>query len=229
MASKRQDDALSDVVDLLPEELGEPKVRQRLQKFTKELDKLLFLDESGTLSIDPDALTKAAHNTDFFPPEVQALIARETEKHLGGRAKARGKGRRVSWRDAARQAIVIQPGSAEALRELGIDGSTPVDKARRIVRKQYPEIPNFCLDADAVTIRETVIRALAHNQTVWDCVVRHLGYWGALAVFAALGGILIVGTATGPWGLPLAIWLIGVLGGGTAAIVLNCVLNPSWA
>ena len=89
-------------------------------------------------------------------------------------------------------------------------------------------MPVFWLEADAREVRDTTVRALSTNQSVWDCVVRHLGFWAAIWVFAAAGAALIVGTATGPWGTALAIWLIGVLGGSTAVLVFNCLRNPSW-
>ena len=99
---------------------------------------------------------------------------------------------------------------------------------RRILRERFPDLPSFWLEADTATIRDTALRALSHNQTVWDCAVRHLGLWAALAVFAAVGSLLRVGTATGPWGVPLAVFLISTLGGATALIILNCLANPNF-
>jgi hypothetical protein len=58
-------------------------------------------------------------------------------------------------------------------------------------------------------------------------MIRHIGFWATLAAFAVAGAFLIVGTATGPWGVPIAIFLIAVLGDGTAVIALNCFANPN--
>jgi hypothetical protein len=227
MAPQQQDRTLGDVVNLFPKELEEPQIRQRLRKLADQLEELLFLDESGEVGVDRDVLTRTARNEDLVPANLRDVFISETGKHLGPRMKERGQGRHLGWREAAQYRAPIQPEATAALRKLGIDESSSVEDARRVLRERYPAIPSFWLEADAVTIRETTLRALAHNQTVWDCVVRRLGWWAALAVFAAAGAFLIVGTATGPWGVPLAIWLIGVLGGSTAVIVMNCVMNPS--
>lgn len=228
MESLRQIESLGDVVDLFPEELGEPQVRQRLRKLADELDELLSLDESGELMVDQDALLRIARNWDGVPAEQQDLIVRETQKHLGQKLKKPGRGRHLGWRDAAQHGVPIRPEPAATLHALGIGKSSSVGDVRRILRERYPDIPSFWLEADAATIRETTLRALAHNLTLWDCMVGHLGYWGALATFAAVGSVIIVCTATGPWGGPLALFLIATLGSGTAFIVFNCLANPNW-
>src|SRR5690349_6782871 len=119
MASQRQDDALGDVVDLFPEELGEPRVLQRLRKLANELDGLLGLDESGELAVDRDALIKIARDRDLVPAEQQDLLVRETERHLG--QKVKGRGRHLGWRNVARHGVPIQPESMLTLRGLGMD------------------------------------------------------------------------------------------------------------
>ena len=121
----------------------------------------------------------------------------------------------------------LEPTPTSELRRLGIDSSTSVDDAREILREHFPDLPHAIVDADGRQLREIALNGLEHNRTVWDCVVSKLGLWAAIAIFAAVGAFLIVGTATGPWGIPLTIWLIAVLGGGTGTIVGNCVLNPN--
>jgi hypothetical protein len=78
MPPQNQDGKLSDVVDLFPEELGEPEVRLRLRKFVDALDGLLVLDEAGELALDPDALSRIAQDRDLIPAEQQDLLVRET-------------------------------------------------------------------------------------------------------------------------------------------------------
>lgn len=229
MASQQTKEALGHAVDLLPEGLCEPQFRQRFRKLADRLDELLGLDESGELVVDQDALLKIAHDRDLMPAEYESLIVRETQKHLGHKLKKLGPGHRVGWREAAQHGSPIRPEPVEVLRGLGIDKSSSVDDLRRILREQYPDSPSYWLEADAATIRDTALRVLAHNRTLWDCMVAHQGYWGALAAFAAIGGLIIYFTATaGPAGPILVYSLIAILGSGTAFMFLTCFANPDW-
>ncbi|HRC86123.1 MAG TPA: hypothetical protein PK413_10980 [Thermoanaerobaculia bacterium] len=226
MAAQWQEDALGNVVDLFPAELGNSEVSEQLRKLANSLDALLFLDASGELMADGDAMRTFLQS--WIPPDQQEVVLSRTEAQLRSKLSNLGQGQRVGWREAAKYGLPMQPESAATLGDWGLGSSTSVDAARRILSERVPAIPSFWLEADAATVAGTMVRALAHNRTVWDCVVAHLGYWAALGIFAVAGAFLIVGTATGPWGIPLAIWLIGVIGGGSAAIVLNCVANPNW-
>lgn len=232
MARERSDQGkstpLEDVVDILPDEVEDRDVRNRLRKLSRELDQLIAVDADGEIVVDKTTLSRMLQDRDLFPPVVRDRIRTQTEKHLGKKVKNKGQDRQLQWRDLPKHQDVVQPMSTAELTEFGVDHTTGVQKAREILRERFPDIPEFWLDADAEEIKSTTLQALAHNRTVWDCVVAKVGYWAALAIFAAAGAFLIVGTAFGPWGIPLAIWLIAVLGGGTAVIVLNCVMNPNW-
>ena len=146
---------------------------------------------------------------------------------MGDKLKAKGREHGLGWREFATHDNPIEPPPIDELRSLGFDGGASIEDTKAALSKHFPDLPQRWLDADGAEVHKITLDALRHNRTVWDCVVAHLGFWAALAIFAACGAFLIVGTATGPWGIPLAIWLIGVLGGGTAVIVLNCVLNPN--
>ncbi len=228
MATNPRHAPLDDVVDLMPEHLGEPAVRQRLRKLARELDQLTALDEAGQIVVDRDTVLRAIADPDLFPSQVRDRIKRELEGHLGDKLKGKGSARHLRWREVAAEGNALDPISPAELRKLRIDASSSIQDVRKTIREHFPQIPQSLLDADAQQIRDMAMQALAHNRTVWDCCVAHLGWWATIAVFAAVGAFLIVGTATGPWGIPLAIWLIGVLGGGTGAIVANCVMNPEW-
>ena len=232
MAAERSDQAkskpLEDVVAILPDEAEDRGVRNRLRKLSRELDQLIAVDADGEIVVDRTALSRVLQDADLFPPEVRDRIRTETEKHLGKKVGDKGRARQLLWRDLPKHQDAVQPIPTAELTDLGIDHTTTLGEAREILRERFPGIPEFWLDADADAIKSTTLRALAHNRSVCDCVVAKVGYWATLAIFAAAGAFLIVGTATGPWGIPLAIWLIGVLGGGTATIVLNCVMNPNW-
>jgi hypothetical protein len=218
---------LEDVVELLPDELDDPRVRNRLRKLARDLDELVAEDANGEVLVDRNVLRRIVKDMDGLPEEFKDRIVRESEAHLGKRVKERGKGRPLGWRGLAQHQDAIRPEGIENLQRIGIQKSTPIAEARKILSEHYPEFPAFWLDADAETMRETVQRAVTHNRTWWDCVVSKVGYWAALGIIAVVGAAIIITTATAGWGSPLAIWLISVLGLGTAVIALNCALNPN--
>jgi hypothetical protein len=219
--------SLEDVVDLFPEELGDDKqVRQRLRKLTRNLDDLTA-EESGETIVDRAALRRLIRDDEIFPQEVQDRVQRELEGHLGKKLKDKGSSaRKLKWRELAERDTPIDPTPVAKLRRLGIASSTSVAEARRILVENFDDVSKEILDADGPQLRKFALDGLKHNRTVWDCVVSKLGFWAALGIFAAVGAFLIVGTATGPWGLALTVWLIAVLGFGSGTIVGNCVLNP---
>lgn len=218
---------LQDLLDLIPKEYSDPAVRQRLRKLTQNLDELTMIDDnSQQVTVDRRIALQILHEN--FPAELHDQIQRELEAHLREKLKDRGNDRVLHWREAAGHGMPFDPVAIEELRRLGIGASSSSKDVRKILLEHYPGILESVLDADSVQLRDMMIRALRHNRTVWDCCVAHLGLWATMAVFAVAGAFLIVGTATGPWGIPLAIWLIGLLGGATAMIVLNCVMNPEW-
>lgn len=218
---------LQNLLDLIPDEFGDSAIRQRLRKLTQDLDELIVIDEKSQ-QVTADQRIAQQILRENFPADLQDRIQGELKSHLQEKLKDRGNDRVLHWREAAGHGMPFDPVAIEELRSLGIGASSSSNDVRRILREHYPGILESVLDADSVQLREVMIRALSHNRTVWDCCVAHLGVWATIAIFAVAGGFLIVGTATGPWGIPLAIWLIGLLGGATAMIVLNCVMNPEW-
>jgi hypothetical protein len=226
MEGSARNGSLDQVIDLIPDELQNNQVRQRLRKLTRNLDELTA-EESGTTIVDRSALRRLVRDDEIFPPEVQDQVQQGLDGHLRDRIKDKGSNARaLKWRELADRNTPIDPTPISELRRLGIGSSTSVADAKRILIENFEDIPRQILDADSSQLRRYVLDGLAHNRSVWDCVVAKLGIWAALAIFAAVGAFLIVGTATGPWGIPLTIWLIGVLGLGSGTIVGNCVLNP---
>lgn len=214
-----------DLLELFPREFQDKEVHRRLRKLMRELDDLVF-EEKGELFVDAEVAARLLRDPEVFPDPVRGAAQKGVEKHL--RQRTRGTGRRLTWRElATRSEVPIAPMSVEELRGLGLSRATSGKDARRIIAGHVPDFPSKLLDADAAAIQEIAVQGIGHNRTVWDCVVSKIGYWAALAVFAAFGALLIIGTATGPWGVPLAIFLAATLGGGTAVIVANCVLNPN--
>lgn len=216
----------ADVLDLLPHEFQNKDVKRRLRRLTSALDELVF-EDNGDMFVDADGVERLLRDDDVFPRDVRERVRKGVDKHLGQRVRTRGKNRAVKWQDVTRREPAIAPMSVEELRDLGINASISGEEAKRIFAEHFPDFPREILDADGARLREIAVRGIEHNRTVWDCVVSKIGYWVALGVFAAFGALLIIGTATGPFGVPLAIFLAATLGGGTAVIVANCVLNPN--
>lgn len=217
---------LEAVVDLFPAELGDEDVRQRLKQFTRDLDQMTRTGSDGNVVVDEDIFEQILTGG-TFPDDLQERVRSEARTHLHGHLHRGSGGGKLTWHQLAAHEKSLQPSSIDELKQLGINHDTTVKRAKQILHEHYPQLPLAVLDADGPELHQLATRALQHNRTVWDCCVAHLGWWGALWVFAAVGALLIVGTATGPWGIPLLIWLIAVLGGGTAVIVMNCVLNPN--
>jgi hypothetical protein len=62
------------------------------------------------------------------------------------------------WRELARHDDnPFEPVPAPDLRAMGIDSSTPVADAGRILRERYPELPAEILNADGAQLRKIVI------------------------------------------------------------------------
>jgi hypothetical protein len=58
MLPQQPEEALGDLVDLFSEQLDAPHVSRRLRHLARNLDELLFRDESGELAVDRAALIK---------------------------------------------------------------------------------------------------------------------------------------------------------------------------
>lgn len=227
-ANRKGGQPLEDILEILPRGAVDEKVRQRLRKFLRGLDELVWEDD-GELRIDSKTYRRLLDDAEIFPSKVRERIDRETGARLEGKMKAKAaKGRQVRWRELAAHDNPLEPLSVAELRALGIDANAAPDDVKRAIRSAAPEFPVELLDASAEELRDIAVRGIEHNRTVWDCVVSKVGYWAALGIFAAFGALLIIGTATGPFGVPLVIFLSATLGLGTATIVGNCVLNPNF-
>lgn len=214
------------VIPLLPADTASGAEFDRLKAFTRDLDRLVKTGPHGTHLVDKTHLFTFIDQSGVFPEHLRARVKEQLAHHLPERLKEGG-GEPLAWHRLHEHGASFAPNGVRRLKEIGFESEMETDRARELLDEHFPYLPAEILDADGAQLREFAVRALEHNRTVWDCCVAHLGWWGALGVFALAGALLIVGTATGPWGTALAIWLIGVLGGGTAVIVMNCLLNPN--
>lgn len=222
---------LDSAVSLIPSKLLDTQVQDLLRSFAVELDNLMFLDDQNELAVDRKALLKILRNPKLFPKvdeNLKDIILLETTKQLGKKVKERHGGRAVKWFEAGQFGLPIDQESIAQIQKLGISQTSTADDIKNILREQMPDLPSFWFDLDDKTLANTILENFQKNRTVWDCVVAKLGYFAALAVFAAAGAAIIIATATGGIAAPLIIFLTATFGLGTTTIVGNCILNPNW-
>jgi hypothetical protein len=216
----------------------EPAVLQGLQAFAQAHDSLVVLaPEGGAPAVQQQSLEGFLR--DHFPGSFAASALARFRREEGGHLTGDQSLRHANWADLAGHGAPIAPPSDSDLDTTGL-GHRPhrgqveswlaqhhgalAQSASRLTREQVSALVNQISSSPAAGGSAITDEASAGD--FWNCLVRHLGWWGALAVFSALGAALIILTGTGPIGLPLTIWLIGTFGGGTAVIILNCAINP---
>lgn len=228
MTTQPKQNDLTSIFKHFPDNLLDKETLRKLNALSNELDTVFFLDDSGELAADRDAVIRIAKGNMLLAPDLHEIALLESAKHLGRHLKKKkDTGRPLTWREAATHGVPIAPLSDDEQRALGIKETDTEEDLRSLFARRFPEINQVWFGPAKPSVKEDVFRKFAHNRTVWDCVVAQVGYWGALAVFAAAGSVIIILTASGGFLLPLATFLISVLGLGTATIVLNCILNPA--
>jgi hypothetical protein len=216
----------------------EPAVLQKLQAFAEAHDSLVVTDpQGGAPAVQLQSLERFLN--DHFPGSFAAPALARFQREEGSHLTDKQSWQHADWGGlAGHGAPVATPGDAN-LDAAGL-GHRPdrgqmeswlsqhhgalLQSASRLTREQVSALVNQISASPAAS--GSAITDEASASGFWNCLARHLGWWGALAVFSALGAALIILTGTGPIGLALTIWLIGTFGGGTAVIILNCATNP---
>ena len=227
MTTQLKQSDLTSIFKLCPDNLLDKETFRKLNALSNELDNIFFLDNSGELAADRDAVIRIAKANMLLAPDLHEIALLESAKHLGRHLKRKGTGRPLTWREAAPHGVPIAPLSDDEQRALGIKKTDTEDDIRAKFAQQFPEINKVWFGPAKQSVTEDVFRNLAHNRTVWDCVVAKVGLWGALAVFAVAGAVIILLTASAGTLMPAILLLIAAVGVGTATIVLSCILNPS--
>jgi hypothetical protein len=216
----------------------EPAVLQKLRAFAEAHDSLVVVDpRGGAPAVQRQSLEGFLH--EYFPGSFATAALGRFRREEGSHLTDNQSLQRVDWARLAEHGAPIALPSDSDLDTAGL-GHRPdhgqienwltlhhgalMQSASRLTREQVSALVDQISSSSAASGSAITDEASAGD--FWNCLVRHLGVWGALAVFSALGAALIILTGTGPIGLPLTIWLIGTFGGGTAVIILNCALNP---
>jgi hypothetical protein len=215
------------------------ELKESLLELARGLDGLGRLDDaSRQVFIDETSLRGLLRT--HFPPEFEDLYVRVLKEAPGSRLldamtkSAIEATRPVYWQVVAANAEGFAPTLEAALGSLGLTASSTTEELRKAIQQRMPT-----LDPDLVTrrVQELVTAQIAPTSreatapddlaSVWDCCLRHLGWWGLAAVIVVLGAVLAAAAATGgfAWGL---FWVLVAAGLAldTVTIVLNCIIDP---
>jgi hypothetical protein len=221
--------------------------QERLEAFTAELDTLFTLGQ-GTNEplIVRAALQRLLNNTQYFPEGWgKAIFGRLNTMFPEQWTDADGQPR-IAWKDLGKYVTAVDPPSAEELNALGLGPNPAPGEIRRFLQADPAlaehlrtftghELRRIVEGLLAPTLQPakpgkpvavTMELASASASEFMACLERKLGYFAMVAIIAAVGAAIIIGTATAPITLPLIIWLTATLGAGTATIVLNCMRAP---
>jgi hypothetical protein len=226
MASKETlKDEFGDFLRLIPKNLISAPVAKVYAKATRNLDRLLFLDEYGELSVDRESLIALVRDKDLVSAKIADVVLLETAKHLGRRLKVRKDGIQVTWLEATKYGLPIVPMSRAAIQELTDSRFSTPNDIEKFIRRSLPDVPKFWSRSDCKAIQSDLIEGMLRNRTYWDCLVAHLGFWAALVLIGS--HIVLISLLAVSWQVALA-WAIVYSGVATAYVLLQCAANPNW-
>lgn len=224
MASIENTNLMDSIFQILPESLSSPQLKKQLSALQKQMDGVLFLDETGELAVDRDAFLAFVNNGEFVPPEIKDYATIETAKHLGRRIK-RKKGRSLRWVEAVKFGLPAPEFSR--LKQLNLTTATQAQAISALIREWPDFLTEEFLTQDPRAALTSMLANLKTNRTPWDCIVANLTWWTALAVIFvfALVGAMILGGSTF-WAIVAAAAVL--VGMWAAYIILQCALNPEY-
>jgi len=209
----------------------------KLQAFSDALNTLAVRDpQTGRVLVNRPALARFLDG--HFPPDVARGLLARFDQGFSDHLNAQPGRHQVDWRELSQHGAPIHPLSNAEMNGSGLPEHPGHGEVENWVHQRYG-----ALLATASQLTREQLSGLVRQESALPaaaegtftaagtiagfeaCLERHLGWWAMLAVVGILGALLIIFTATGPISLPLTIWLIGVFGGGTATIILNCALN----
>jgi hypothetical protein len=195
-----------------------------------EASQQVFIDETGLRG-----LLRAHFPPEFEDPCVTVLRESPGSRLVGAMDKSTIETMRpVYWQVVAANAEGFASTLEAALGSLDLTVSSTTEELRKAVQRRMPtldpeqltrRVNEIVTTQGAVTSREAT--APADLASVWDCCLRHLGWWGLAAVVVVLGAWWVAAAATGGFAWGLFWWLVlAGLVGDTLVTVFNCILNP---
>ncbi len=230
-----------------------PEVKRRLLKLADLIDDLGRLDEhSQEVSVDENSLRKLIREAS---PGSEDTVVEQLRQLPGSNLTRRGGGlKKIPWETLTER---MAPAAPLAAAPAGASPGpyVPWEEIREAVQRQFPDLPDDEFEATTLNRRFQAILAVpgpaaegeaeALPGNVWNCMVRHLGFWGAclviavaVAVLAVFAYVAVVLGPVGPlnptfwavfwmlfWDLAIPGIAIGVIYA-TVGIIIACVLNP---
>ena len=243
-------------LDTLPNHLIPPQQKQRLHRLNQHLDLLGRIDqESNEVFMDETELRRLIKDfAKQFPAGsedqvIAALKALPGQKLASPTDANYRKLKAVSWSELG-NAIPVFNQSLQADTQMPrFSEASSVDDLKTELHRLIPNISDSTLEPDTFTqiverASNSLVRsagapgvtAAANVGDVLNCFVRKWGWWGAAIAVAVL---IAVGTALGligPFTVVVAGITLGVVsgyaiaaiiaGGGAAAVMILCILNP---
>ena len=176
-----------------------PKLTRHVLKIAGLIDGLGRLDEqSQEVGVDENSLRKLVR--EVAPGSEDAIIAKlrglpGSNLIKGGKAL-----KPISWEALTERMAPKLPHAAKLSAEAArLTAYSPLPEIRAAVQAQAPNLPDAAFDMETIHSRfKAVLDGAAESGpvpaalpgNVWDCMVRNLGFWGALAAVAL--GVLVV-------------------------------------
>lgn len=226
-----------------------PAARARCLRVARGMDQLGRLDErTGEVFVDEDALRRLLREVaPGTEARTVAALKRLPGSHLRDVGADAEQIRRIDWATVAQRADDFDGGPDERFLQLGAKPPATMGEVRQAVKRLSPGAPDEAFDpkelhrrvqqlADQLAAAEAAdVTAEAVSGSVWDCIVRHLGWWAAICLGITLGAALAaVSLATGGTATVAAAWLIFWIlsgfgwGAATVTVIGNCIINPYW-
>lgn len=225
------------LLDRISADTIESPVLQKLQAFARAHDSLVVVNpQGGSPAVQLQSLQEFLR--EFFPDSFASAALARFQREDASFLTAQQSWRRVDWGGLAGHGAPIVPPTDSDLDATGLGHRPDHAQLENWLTQQHGPLLQSAssLTSERISVLVNQVSSSAASESAatdeasagdfWNCLVRHLGIWGALAVFSALGAALIILTGTGPIGVPLIVWLIATFGGGTAVIILNCALRP---
>lgn len=242
--------AMEEILNTFPDDQIPAPVKARFASYCRHLDNLGLLDEkTQEVFIDEDNLRRMLK--EHFPPEFEEeCVTRLREipdsKLLSKENRPRGQDKLtpIPWQALAGRVEALRPSTSPLSFEdfggsAGRQRPFTAEEIRLAVKKRFPEIPDAMADPESFSRKiEDFVHGRGNAELtaipgdIWDCMVRNLGWWGAMSVFVVVGAaIAAISLASGglataaAWSVFWALTSFG-LAGSTLTLVGNCILNP---
>jgi hypothetical protein len=206
-------------------------------------------EQSGEIFVDEGGLRKLLG--EHFPEaSVQQTIGALQGLPGSKVKKATGKTSVIPWETVAARLGADLGGGQSLSVPSGLNATSSLKEIRAALQQQFPGLPDDLFHAETFTrkLKDSLnTSAAGRPQTAavtgssWDCMVRHFGFWGALAlcaVIAAAATAFIAATIVSAgfldeifWSFFWSIFMAVEVGGAalaTIATIVGCLFNLSW-